>query len=101
MENNTTKTPRDFFLYILSSATLYYSAVWLITLWYQYINHWFPDPISYGYSQVGISSTMRWAIASLIIVFPVYIGGTHFLNKDLDKNPAKREMRIRKWLAYI
>lgn len=97
----TKNTPRDFFLYLLSSVTLYYSAVWLITLWYQYINHWFPEPNQYAGASEGISSLMRWALASLIIVFPVYIIVTHFLNKDMDKHPEKREMRIRKWLIYI
>src|SRR3989344_821188 len=102
MENNIERqTPRDFFLYLLSSATLYYSAVWLITLWYQYINHWFPEVNQYAYAEAGISSLMRWALASLIIVFPVYIGVMRFLNKDLEKNPQKLEMRIRKWLIYI
>lgn len=94
-------TPRDFFLYLLSSATLYYSAVWMITLWYQYINHWFPEPNQYVGADTGITSLMRWAVASLLIVFPVYVGVTHWLNKDLERNPEKREFKVRKWLTYI
>jgi hypothetical protein len=44
---------------------------------------------------------MRWAIASLVIVFPVYVWVTHRLNNDLEVNPEKRGLWIRKWLMYL
>jgi hypothetical protein len=99
---NTKQSPKDFFLYLLSSFSLYYSAVWLVTLYYQYINHVYPD-ISNGYSYgaEAVSGLMRWALASLIIVFPLYIVVTHLINKDSDKHPEKRELKIRKWLTYF
>ena len=104
MENTTKeKSPADLLLYLLSSATLYYCLVWLLVLWYQYIDTWFPSVSTfgqYGY-EAGISSAVRGALASLIIVFPVYIGTTHYLNVDLEKNPEKKNLRIRKWLTYV
>jgi hypothetical protein len=102
MEHNK-KSPKDFFLYLLSSVSLYYCAVWLITLYYQYINHLYPEIArnQYYYDSQALPTLMRWAIASLIIVFPVYIWVTRYLNKDTDKHPEKRELRIRKWLIYV
>ena len=44
---------------------------------------------------------MRWSIASLIIVFPLYIFLSRFINKDLVGNPLKKNLGVRKWLTYL
>jgi hypothetical protein len=98
---NTKSSPRDFFLNLLSSISLYYCAVWLITLWWQFINAWYPQGTYFNYENAWIPSTMRWALASLIIVFPVYILVTRFLNKDMEAHPHKKESRLRRWLMYL
>lgn len=98
---HTKTSPRDFFLHLLSSISLYYCAVWLITLWWQFINQWYPQAGYYNYESAWIPSTMRWALASLIIVFPVYVLVTRFLNNDLAKHPEKKELRVRRWLMYL
>ena len=100
METQTVKTtPKDFFLYLLSNIALYYCAGWLVSLLYDFINYSFGS-INF-YETSWLPGSMRWAIASLVIVFPVYIWVTHRLNKDLEAHPAKREMRVRKWLIYL
>lgn len=97
---NMKATPKDFFLNLLSSLALYYCAGWLVSLLYDYINFEFGRR-SYGYGAEFFSGSMRWAIASLVIVFPVYILVTRALNKDLDAHPEKKELRVRKWLMYL
>ncbi|MDP2629383.1 MAG: DUF5671 domain-containing protein [Candidatus Harrisonbacteria bacterium] len=91
-------TPRDFFLYLFATGALYFIAVTIIALLWQYVNYFFPDPAFY---QGGISSGMRFAIATLIVVFPIYIGVMRFLSKDIDRNPEKKNLAIRKWLTYV
>ncbi len=104
MENTTSTkaSPRDFFLYLLSNVSLYYCAGWLVSLLYDYINYAFS---SSSYSYYGASewlpASMRWAIASIVIVFPVYIYITRMLNRELEANPEKRALRVRKWLIYL
>lgn len=93
-------SPKDFFLHLLSNLSLYYCAGWLVSLLYDYINYAF-GRVSYAYGAEFFSGSMRWAIASLLIVFPVYILITRALNRDLDANPEKRELRVRKWLMYL
>ncbi|PIR87496.1 MAG: hypothetical protein COU11_00070 [Candidatus Harrisonbacteria bacterium CG10_big_fil_rev_8_21_14_0_10_49_15] len=98
----TQNTPRDFFLYLFSTAAIYYIAISTITLLWQYINYWFPDQNLNYYRSFDITAgPMRWAVASLIIVFPVYVYVMRWLGKDLDKHPEKREWSVRRWLIYI
>ena len=102
MDTQTVKnSPKDFFLYLLSNVALYYCAGWLVSLLYDCINYAFGSTARYYYETSWLPSSMRWAIASLVIVFPVYIWVTHMLNKDLDAHPEKRELRVRKWLIYL
>ncbi len=37
----------------------------------------------------------------MIVIFPVYFFVLRFLTKDVDENPEKRELKIRKWLLYF
>ena len=40
-------------------------------------------------------------MASLIIIFPLFILFTRLVNNDVRINPEKREGKLRKWLIYI
>lgn len=102
MEQTTTikTSPKDFFLHLLSNVALYYCAGWLVSLLYDYINYFYGRQ-SYAYGAEFFSGSMRWAIASLVIVFPVYIIVMRMLNRDMDANPEKRNLRVRKWLMYL
>ncbi len=91
--------PRDVFLHLLVVVTLYWSAVSFITLAWQYINYFFPDILNYYPG--SFSGPMRFATASLIIVFPVFILISWFLNKIYKKESQVRESKIRKWLIYL
>ncbi len=85
-------TPKDFFLNIAVMATLYVSAFSFLALLFKYIVGSYNDPYSSGIS---------FAIASLIIIFPLFIFFTRLLNQDIRRNPEKGELGIRKWLVYI
>jgi len=97
-------SPKDVFLHLLAIITLYVAAGSLVTLLFQYVNIFFPDPLAgdyYSYALQSAYSTIRWAISTLIIVFPVYVLTSWFLNKGYIANPSKRNLRIRKWLIYF
>lgn len=98
--NENKNLPKDVFLHLLSIIALYISAGSLITLIFQYINLYFPDalrPIYYS----GTADTIRWTMASLVIVFPVYLAVIWMLDRDYLRFPEKRELKIRKWLVYF
>lgn len=95
--------PRHVFLHILAIGTLYFSAGSFITLIFQYVNVLYPDIASdpYGYNIQFAYSSIRFAISSLIIVFPVYLLTTRYLNKLYAASSEVRTMRVRRWLTYF
>ena len=92
-------TPKDFFLQVGTMAALYVSAVSIINLLFQTINYAFPDKLAY-YGD-PYSTGIRWAIASLIIIFPLFLALSWLGGKDFRATPEKRELPIRKWLIYL
>lgn len=103
METPIKTSPRDVFLHLLAIITLYVSAGSFITLLFQYINILIPDALDQAgyYPRTASYGTIRWAIASLVVIFPVYISTSWFLNQSYVASPAKRNLRIRKWLIYF
>lgn len=95
MENTIQKsTPRDVFLYLLTVITLYISIWRFIALLFGYIDVLLPDRLNYSNPLFEI----RMSIASLLIVFPVYMALTWHLRKDCIRHPEKLQMKVRKWL---
>lgn len=68
-------------------------------LYIQYISALFPDPLNFYYT--GMANGVRWATSILVIAIPVYILTSWLLGKDLREIPAKRELKLRKWLTYF
>jgi len=91
-------SPRDVFMYLLATITLYFSAFSVIDLLFGYINVGFPDALNPYYDAGG---AIRWSLALFIIIFPVYFWVSRFLFKDITADSGKRELRIRKWLLYL
>lgn len=92
-------TPKDVFLQLLNIAALYASVISLITIWWQYANAWFPDSLNYFYQ--GILDSIRWATSVIVVFFPLFIFIAWIIEKDAKQEPAKRELKIRKWLLYL
>lgn len=92
-------TPKDVFLHLLSIVTLYASVISFIALLWQFINTWFPDPLNYYYTSVV--NSVRWSASVLVVMFPVYVFVTWLINKGYSAEPARREIRVRKWLVYL
>lgn len=97
--NGVKMSPKDFFLYVLAMIALYVSAFSLLALLFEYIDILFPDELETYRDR--FSSAVRFSISSLIIIFPVYLFLTRFLNKDIRAHPEKRNLGIRKWLIYF
>lgn len=96
-------SPKHVFLHLFVIIMLYYSTVNFLILMFQYINYWLPDKLAQAdvYQLMFSSSLIRFALASMIIVFPVFIITSRYLNKSYVKSPAVREMKTRKWLLYF
>ena len=76
--------PKDVFLHLLAILTLYASAIAFIALIFQYINVLIPDLLETqrGFSLQSSYQAIRWSIASLVVIFPVYVFSSWYLNKS-------------------
>ncbi|MDP2647818.1 MAG: DUF5671 domain-containing protein [Candidatus Yanofskybacteria bacterium] len=102
MDTPNKSLPRDVFLYLLAIVALGMAAVNFGTLLFQFVNIYVPDVVSDRYTyRPGYYGTIRWAVSSLIVVFPVYLWVSRFLRRDIDSSPEKKELKIRKWLLYF
>lgn len=90
--------PKDVFLQLGIIATLYIAAGSFLALLFQIVNYFFPDPLEYFFNP---GSAMRWALASLVIIFPVLVWLSLAVNKEIRETPEKTDLRIRKWLIYL
>lgn len=94
---------KDFFLQLGAMVALYASAISFTLLVFEYINVLLPDPLGIGgYHDIsGSFQSIRWNIALLIVVFPLYVWISWFLEKSYKKHPERRKIWIRKWLIYL
>ncbi len=93
-------TPKDFFLWLGAMVALYVSATSLILLVHKYIEVWYPDMALVGYSD-PYSGTIRFSIASLIVLFPLFVLLMRLVHSEIRKIPEKRELWVRRWMVFI
>lgn len=97
--NEQKVTPKDFFLHLGAAVALYVSAISILNLLFRVIDYAFPDPLS---SYVDpYSSAVRWAVAMLIIFFPLYLVLAWLVERDVRTQPLKKQLRVRRWLSYL
>src|ERR1043166_5888529 len=92
-------TPKDFFLWAMAMISLYWSIFAIIALLFAYIDHAFPDALV-GYVD-PYSSSMRFAMASLIVFFPLYLFLMRVIRKDITRDPSRNELWVRRWLIVL
>ncbi len=93
--------PRNVFLHLFTMVALYWSAISFIVLCWQYINYHFPDVALVRYGYYYNLGAIRFSVASLIIIFPLFVLAIWFLNKIYKKESTVRESKTRKWLIYL
>jgi hypothetical protein len=92
---------REAFVYLVLFMTLYTSAIGLGVLVFEVIENAFPDALESWWAINASRSAIRWATASLVIAFPVYLLLSRSSLRALARDPEKRQSRIRKWLTYL
>lgn len=88
-------TPRDFFLWAGAMIALYASVFSFISLLFSYIDYAYPDALAYSVDPY--SSGMRFAIASLIVIFPLFLLLQRLIRANEEKDPTRRDIWIRRW----
>jgi len=80
--------------------TLYWSIIAFILLIFNYIDYTFPTPLSYAPSdpyQSGVGHEM----ASIIVLFPIYLVLMWFIRRDIHKDPSRKNIWVRRWALIL
>ncbi|MFH1393200.1 MAG: DUF5671 domain-containing protein, partial [Patescibacteria group bacterium] len=97
ISNQQKSSMAEIFVHFMSFILLGISAVATGILYFQVINKYFPDNQFVIFDASGI----QYAIASLIIGFPLYIWALWFWFKSFENLSEKIESKLTKWLTYI
>jgi hypothetical protein len=94
---------RDAFFHLLAFTALYTWVVSLIFLCFTYISFAFPDPAEPASSYVieMALASVRVALATLIVAYPLFLATWWFLLREIRKYPDKAKSGVRRWLTSL
>ncbi len=93
---------REFFLHLFNMIVVYTTLISLLVVLFQVINLLVPDALEYNqYSVEAYKSTLKGALSTLIVFFPVQIGMAWFMMRRMDAIPALRTMLIRRFMTGL
>lgn len=90
---------RDTFVYLVAFGALYVAVFALGNLLFQFVNLAFPDPLLDG--RAGIDGRIRWAIANLVVAYPLFLYVSYRIHRALSAEPARRSSPVRRWLIFV
>ncbi|MDO8523945.1 MAG: DUF5671 domain-containing protein [bacterium] len=102
MDNPTVRpkiTAKDFFLWLGAMAALYWSVIAFIFLLFNYINYAFPNPLAYFSDPY--SGSIPYEMASIIVLFPIYLLLLHFIRRDIARDPTRKDIWVRRWALIL
>ncbi len=93
-------TPKDFFLWAGAIVSFYWSIVAFIFLIFEYINYAMPDPLGY-YPADPYQSSIPYEMASIIVLFPLYLLLAWMIRRDIDKDESRAQIWVRRWAILL
>lgn len=93
-------TGRDAVLYGLMFVALLAVTWHLVQLLFALITIWFPDPAEVARPR-GATASMRWSIATLIVLLPLYVWLDRRAEKEASADPGIRRSVTRRKFASI
>lgn len=91
----------DVFLYVGIAISLVWSVVNLLQIIFSAIERKFVDILNPQIYVDLYNSDVRMAIASLVVMYPLYIGLSWYVANDMKKFIYKRDLTIRKIVVYL
>src|SRR6185437_4343269 len=93
-------TPKDFFYWAGAMVALYWSVLAFIFLMFDYINFAYPDPLNI-YASDPYQGGVSFEMASLIVLFPVFIILMWLIHRDINKDHSRSEVWVRRWALVL
>ncbi len=104
LETTPKLSAKFFFLSLGVMVGLIWSVTAFLTLLFDSLNNIFPDALNglyqYGYQSFAYDS-IRSGIASMLIVFPLFILVSYFWNRVSAGTLGKVDSIIRRWMIYL
>ena len=91
---------KEVFQYLVLFVSLYLSVVYVGVLLFQLINLYLPDPADFDYAQRSSEEAIRWAIAVLIVSFPLFLYMSWFTGRMVRRDPMRRQSEARRALTF-
>lgn len=98
MENKTKAL--DVFIYLGIFITLIVSVTNILQIIFTAIDRKFVDLLDTARGIDLYNDNVRFAMASLIVVFPIYLGLSWYASHDISKFLYKRDLKVRKIMIY-
>ena len=92
---------KDAFFYLLIFSTLATWTIGLGSLAFQLIDRWLADPLFSTYQGGYANYEITWALAALIVAFPLYLLVSRAVLREVAADPYKLDSSVRKWLTYM
>jgi hypothetical protein len=92
---------REAFLYLLMFVALYMVAYHVGAILFGLVERKWPDAaVDYRIWDHAIE-WIRFAVASLLVAFPVFLLTSRITGRSLARDPEKRNSGVRRWLTYL
>lgn len=101
MQGDMKSKALDVFIYLGIGISLVVSITNLLQVIFAAVNRKFVDVLNYSYYVDATQSDVRFAIASLIVMFPIYIGLSWYVARDIKKFLYKQDIAVRKIMIYL
>lgn len=110
MDNNNTNTIsvqkstlKDVFFYFFAFITLCYSIFHFLSVSFDIINQLVRDTLNTynDYYSSSTSDSFRFSVASLAVVFPVFVAVSWYINREIEKNNALAQIRVRAIFIWL
>lgn len=80
-------------------VSFYWAVIAFVTLLFEYINHAYPDPLA-SYGDI-YSSSVRFSMASLIVLAPVAVALMYMIRRTIQKDASKEHVWVRRWAIML
>lgn len=97
---DTKSTAKDIFVYLGIFITLIVSVYNIIQIVFSAIDIKWKDLSTIVYNYDIYNNDVRFAVASLLVLYPLYVLFSWMAAKDIMFHPAKKELRVRKAFIY-
>ena len=92
-------TPKDFFFWVGAMVAFYWSVIAFIFLFFNYVDYAFPNIV--GYRGNPYEGSMPYEMASIIVVFPMFLLLMWLIRSDIAKAREKKDLWVRRWAIIL